>query len=50
MKQTRITVSFRDKEEEQKLFKWIKDKGKVIGDANAIKQILYEQMRNDENK
>lgn len=47
--QTRITVSFRENKEEQELYKWVMEKAKVIGAANAVKQILYEKML-EENK
>lgn len=50
MEQTRITVSFRENEEEQKLYKWVMEKAKVIGAANAIKQILYEKMKEEDKK
>lgn len=48
-KQTRITVSFRENEKEQELYDWIISKSDVIGEANAVKQILYEKML-EENK
>jgi hypothetical protein len=48
--QTRITVSFRENEEEKALYKWVMEKAKVIGPANAIKQILYEKMIEEKRK
>lgn len=43
-KQNRITVNFRlSSEEEQKLYKWIKDQGVVNGDSAFIKSILYKE-------
>jgi hypothetical protein len=49
-KQTRISVSFRENGEEQELYKWVIEKSKVIGPANAIKQILYEKMIKEKEK
>lgn len=43
-KQNRITVNFRlSSEEEQKLYKWIKEQGVVNGDSAFIKSILYKE-------
>jgi hypothetical protein len=50
VEQTRITVSFRENTEEQKLYNWVMEKAKVIGAANAIKQILYEKMKEEDKK
>ena len=43
-KQTRVTVSFKDNDQEQKLYEWINSKSEIIGVANAIKQILNKAM------
>lgn len=48
--QTRITVSFRDNEKEQELYKWVLEKAEVIGPANAIKLILNEKMVEEKEK
>ncbi|MDZ4991222.1 hypothetical protein [Clostridium perfringens] len=46
-KQTRITVNFRYNTEEQKLYKWIQEKGVVGGDSVFIKSILYKEYLKD---
>lgn len=44
IKQNRITVNFRlTSEEEQKLFKWIKESAAINGDSAFIKSILYKE-------
>lgn len=43
----RITVNFRDKDKE--LQDWIIQKGEVIGVSNAIKMILDEAKKQEEN-
>ncbi|MBU5455407.1 hypothetical protein [Caproiciproducens sp. MSJ-32] len=43
-KQNRITVNFRvTSEEEQKLYRWIKENGVINGDSAFIKSILYKE-------
>ncbi len=49
-KQIRITVNFRLNDVDKELHDWIKDKGKVIGISNAIKQILAEKKDQEEGK
>ncbi|ELC8423196.1 hypothetical protein ACV31L_12770 [Clostridium perfringens] len=46
-KQTRITVNFRENEEEQKLYKWIKERGIIGGDSVFIKSILHKEYLKD---
>lgn len=44
--QTRITVNFKlNSDEEQLLFKWVKENGVVGGDSSFIKRILYEEYK-----
>lgn len=50
MSQVRITVSFRQKDEEQKLYKWIIEKTKVGNTSDTIKKILYEEMLKENEK
>ncbi|WP_346894064.1 hypothetical protein [Clostridium sp. UBA871] len=50
-KQNRITVNFRTTaEEEQKLYKWVKENGVVGGDSAFIKRILYKAYKEKEGK
>ncbi|EOU1571764.1 hypothetical protein HBF21_15735 [Clostridium perfringens] len=46
-KQTRITVNFRENEEEKKLYKWIQKNGVIGGDSVFIKSILYKEYLKD---
>lgn len=46
-KQKRITVNFRENEEEQKLYNWVKERGIIGGDSVFIKNILYEEYLKD---
>lgn len=49
-KQDKISISFsKDKEIEQELLKWIKEKGELIGVATAVKQILFENMKKEKS-
>ena len=48
--QRKITVSFRDNPEEDILYNWVLEQSKVIGMANAIKQILYKSMNEEKGK
>ena len=44
--QTRITVNFKlNSDEEQLLFKWVKENGVVGGDSSFIKRVLYEEYK-----
>lgn len=43
----RIPVSFKNTEKEQELYNWIKEKSAIIGQANFIKQVLYERMMDE---
>lgn len=49
LRQLRITVSFRQKEEEKKLYNWVTNKTKVGNTSDTIKRILYEQMVKEKN-
>ena len=43
-KQDKISLSFsKEKEIEQKLYKWVIKKGEIVGVASIIKQILYKK-------
>lgn len=43
-KQDKIGLSFsKDKDIEQELYKWLLEKGKIIGVSTYIKQIMYEK-------
>lgn len=44
---SKIPVSFKDTEMEKELLEWIKEKSKILGTSNFIKQILYEKMLDD---
>lgn len=45
-KQKRITVNFRLlKDEEMKLYDWLKENGAVGGDSAFIKSILYKEYK-----
>lgn len=44
---SKIPLSFKDTETEKELLEWIKEKSKILGTSNFIKQILYEKMLND---
>lgn len=48
----RITVNFRDTEEDRELYNYILKKGKVINNSNAIKQIIqeYKKMESEGEK
>lgn len=47
-KQDKIGLSFsKDKQVEQDLYKWILEKGKIIGVSSYIKQVLYEKMQSE---
>lgn len=44
-KQDKIGLSFsKDKPVEQELYKWLQEKGQIVGVSSYIKQILYEKM------
>lgn len=48
-KQDKIGLSFsKDKEIEQDLYKWLLEKGKIIGVSSYIKQILYEKYQQEQ--
>lgn len=48
-KQDKVSLSFsKDKEVEQKLYKWVLRKGEIVGVSSIIKQILYEKMLEEE--
>ncbi|MDS0526080.1 hypothetical protein NNC19_10345 [Clostridium sp. SHJSY1] len=40
----KISVSFKETEEEKELLEYLKKKGKIIGISSYIKQIVYEEM------
>lgn len=43
-KQDKIGLSFsKDKQIEQDLYKWIQEKGKILGVSSYIKQVMYEK-------
>lgn len=44
---SKIPLSFKDSDMENELLNWIKEKSKIIGTSNFIKQILYEKMLDD---
>lgn len=47
-KQDKIGLSFsKDKELEQDLYKWILEKGKILGVSSYIKQVMYEKYMED---
>jgi hypothetical protein len=50
MAQMKHTVTYRENEKEKELYEWIEEKSVVIGSANAIKQILYEEKIKEKNK
>lgn len=51
IKQNRIMVNFRlTSEEEQNLYKWIKENGVINGDSAFIKGILYKAYKEQEGK
>ena len=41
---SKIPVSFKDTEMEKELLEWVKEKSKILGTSNFIKQILEIQM------
>ena len=43
----KIPLSFKNTEEEQELLNWIKEKSKILGQGNFIKDILYKEMLKD---
>lgn len=43
----KISLSFKETEEEKELKKWIEQNAKILGKSNFIKQILYERMLKD---
>ena len=48
-KQDTVSLSFsKDKEVEQKLYKWVLRKGEIVGVSSIVKQILYEKMLEEE--
>ena len=50
-KQKKYSVTFRDSsKEEQELFIWVRQKSKIIGIANFIKQTLYNAKLQEERE
>lgn len=43
----KIPISFKNTLEEQELLNWIKEKSKILGQGNFIKDILYKEMLKD---
>ena len=44
-----ISVNFREEKDEE-LYKYLMEKGKIIGYSNYLKQLLYEDMKKDKGK
>ena len=42
-KSKRLTINFRDNQEEQDLYSWIKENGVIGGDSIFIKSVLYQE-------
>lgn len=42
-----IPLTFKNNAEEIELYKWIKEKSKIVGQANFIKDVLYKKMKED---
>ena len=48
MKSVKVSVSFKDTEEERKLYDYLMNKAKIIGTSAAIKLILKRSMEREE--
>lgn len=46
----RITVNFRDNKEDTELYNYILEKGKIINNSNAIKQIIQQHKELEEKE
>ena len=47
---SKIPVSFKDTEMEKELLEWVKEKSKILGTSNFIKQILNVNMKKNFSK
>lgn len=43
----KIPLTFKNTKEELDLYNWIKEKSKILGQGNFIKDILYKEMLSD---